>query len=143
MNVAANGLEFEVEEFGDPAAPPVLLVMGLAMPAAAWPDEFIEALVQHGLRVIRFDNRDVGGSSRVRGQRRHNAQAAIVRALMRLPVQSSYTLDDMAKDAVGILDALGIRRVHVVGASMGGMIASLKVMKRDHSDQGFVERPGD
>jgi len=125
VNLDANGLTFSVEQFGDPAAPPVLLIMGLAMPAAAWPDEFIDALLQRGLRVIRFDNRDVGGSSRVRGPRRQNAQAAIVRALMRLPVRSAYTLDDMAKDAVGILDALGLRRAHVVGASMGGMIAQV------------------
>jgi pimeloyl-ACP methyl ester carboxylesterase len=106
-------------------ATPVLLIMGLAMPAAAWPDEFVERLVDHGLRVIRFDNRDVGGSARVRGGRRHSAQLALARALMRLPVHSTYTLEDMAQDAVGVLDALGVARAHVVGASMGGMIAQV------------------
>lgn len=125
MKVLANGLTLDVEEFGDPAAPPVLLIMGLAMPAAAWPDEFIERLVEHGLRVIRFDNRDAGGSGRARGPRRYGAQVAIVRALMRLRVHAPYTLDDMAQDAAGVLDALGIRRAHVVGASMGGMIAQV------------------
>jgi pimeloyl-ACP methyl ester carboxylesterase len=125
MKVLANGLALEVEEFGDPAAPPVLLIMGLAMPAAAWPEEFIGRLVEHGLRVIRFDNRDAGGSSRSRGSRRYGAQFAIVRALMRLPVHAPYTLDDMAQDAAGVLDALGIARAHVVGASMGGMIAQV------------------
>jgi pimeloyl-ACP methyl ester carboxylesterase len=125
MKVLANGLALEVEDFGDPAAPPVLLIMGLAMPAAAWPEEFIGRLVEHGLRVIRFDNRDAGGSSRSRGSRRYGAQFAIVRALMRLPVHAPYTLDDMAQDAVGVLDALGIARAHVVGASMGGMIAQV------------------
>jgi len=125
VNVLANGLTLHVEEFGDPAAPPVLLIMGLAMPAAAWPDEFIERLVEHGLRVIRFDNRDAGGSSRARGPRRYGAQVAIVRALMRLRVHAPYTLDDMAKDAAGVLDALDIERAHVVGASMGGMIAQV------------------
>jgi proline iminopeptidase len=125
VKVLANGLTLDVEEFGDPAAPPVLLIMGLAMPAAAWPDEFIERLVEHGLRVIRFDNRDVGGSSRARGPRRYGAQIAVMRALMRLPVHAPYTLDDMAQDAAGVLDALGIQRAHVVGASMGGMIAQV------------------
>lgn len=130
MDVAANGLTFDVEQFGDAGAPPVLLIMGLAMPAAAWPDEFIARLMQHGLRVIRFDNRDAGGSARVRGARRQNVQVAIARALMRLPVHAAYTLDDMADDAAGILDALGIGRAHVVGASMGGMIAQVLAARR-------------
>lgn len=125
VQVAANGLTFDVEQFGDATAPPVLLIMGLAMPAAAWPDEFIDRLLQHRLRVIRFDNRDAGGSARVRGAHRQNLQVAIARALMRLPVRAQYTLDDMAADAAGVLDALGIARAHVVGASMGGMIAQV------------------
>ncbi|MGE5161765.1 MAG: alpha/beta fold hydrolase [Betaproteobacteria bacterium] len=125
MKIKANGLTLDVEQFGNPSAPPVLLIMGLAMPAAAWPDEFIGRLVAHGLRVIRFDNRDAGHSDRARGPRRYGAQVAVVRALMRLPVHAPYTLDDMAKDAAGVLDALDIRRAHVVGASMGGMIAQV------------------
>jgi pimeloyl-ACP methyl ester carboxylesterase len=125
VDVLANGLSFDVEDIGDPSAPPVLLIMGLAMPAAAWPDEFIDRLVHHGLRVIRFDNRDAGRSSRTPGPRRHSARVAVVRALMRLPVHAPYTLDDMARDAIGVLDALGVSRAHVVGASMGGMIAQL------------------
>lgn len=130
MEVAANGLTFDVEEYGDAAAPPVLLIMGLAMPAAAWPDEFIERLLQHGLRVIRFDNRDAGGSARVRSARRQNVRLAIARALMRLPVHAGYTLEDMADDAAGVLEALGIPRAHVVGASMGGMIAQVLAARR-------------
>jgi proline iminopeptidase len=130
VNVAANGLTFDVEQVGDPAAPPVLLIMGLAMPSAAWPDEFIERLLQHDLRVIRFDNRDAGGSARVRGAPRQNVQVAIARALMRLPVHAAYTLDDMADDAAGVLEALGIARAHVVGASMGGMIAQVLAARR-------------
>lgn len=125
MQIAANGLTFDVQEFGDASAPAVLLIMGLAMPAAAWPDEFVARLVGHGLRVIRFDNRDCGRSARVRGAARQSVQVAMTRALFRLPVHSPYTLDDMANDAAGVLDALGIERAHVVGASMGGMIAQV------------------
>ena len=133
MQVAANGLTFDVEQSGDATAPPVLLIMGLAMPAAAWPDEFIERLLQHRLRVIRFDNRDSGGSARVHVTRRQSLQVAMARALMRLPVRAQYTLDDMAADAAGVLDALGIARAHVVGASMGGMIA--QVLAARHPDR--------
>ena len=125
MQVAANGLTFDVEERGERTAPVVLLIMGLAMPAAAWPDEFIDRLLGHGLRVIRFDNRDCGGSSRVRSVRRQYLQLALTRGLFRLPVHAPYTLDDMARDAAGVLDALGIARAHIVGASMGGMIAQV------------------
>ncbi|MGZ8254599.1 MAG: alpha/beta fold hydrolase, partial [Burkholderiaceae bacterium] len=130
MDVTANGLTFDVEQFGDAAAPPVLLVMGLGMPAAAWPDELIDRLLQHGLRVIRFDNRDAGGSARVPGVRRQNVRVALARALMRLPVHAAYTLDDMADDAAGVLDSLGIACAHVVGASMGGMIAQVLAARR-------------
>ena len=130
MHVTANGLTIDVEQFGDPAAPPVLLIMGLAMPAAAWPAELIDRLLLHGLRVIRFDNRDAGGSARVSGASRRNVQVAMARALMRLPVHAAYTLDDMADDAAGVLDALGIARAHVVGASMGGMIAQMLAARR-------------
>lgn len=123
--IPANGLVFDVEEFGAAGAPPVLLIMGLGMPAAAWPDEFCERLAGHGLRVIRFDNRDSGRSSRIATIRRIRIRLEFVRALLRLPVSAPYTLDDMAADAAGLLTALGIERAHVVGASMGGMIAQV------------------
>jgi pimeloyl-ACP methyl ester carboxylesterase len=123
--IAANGLEFDVEEFGAGSAPPVLLIMGLGMPAAAWPDEFCARLAGQGLRVIRFDNRDSGHSSRIDAARRTNVRLAFARALLRLPVHAPYTLDDMAGDAAALLTALGIDKAHVVGASMGGMIAQV------------------
>lgn len=123
MQIAANELSFDVEVDGAADAPPVLLIMGLALPAAAWPMIFVDRLVGHGLRVIRFDNRDCGGSSRVRALRRPNVRLAVARALLGFPVDAPYTLDDMAADALGILDALGVERAHVVGVSMGGMIA--------------------
>jgi pimeloyl-ACP methyl ester carboxylesterase len=125
LKLAANGLAFDVEVRGADEAPPVLLIMGLALPAAAWPDAFVDRLVGHRLRVIRFDNRDSGGSSRIDVRRRIDARIAIWRALLRLPVEAPYTLDDMANDAAGILDALSITQAHVVGVSMGGMIAQV------------------
>lgn len=122
---AANGLTIDYESFGDPAAPVLLLVMGLGMPALAWPDEFVDALVAAGFRVVRFDNRDCGHSTKLRGAPRPSAAWAIARALLRLPVHAPYTIDDMAADTVGLLDALGIERAHLVGASLGGMIAQV------------------
>ena len=123
--LAANGLTIDYELRGDPAAPAVLLVMGLGMPSALWPDEFVQALVDQGLRVITFDNRDCGGSTRFEGVPVPNVLRAIGRALLRRPVAAPYRLEDMAADTVGLLDALGIERVHVVGASMGGMIGQV------------------
>jgi pimeloyl-ACP methyl ester carboxylesterase len=121
----ANGLSLDFEVRGDPAAPPLLLVMGLGMPSALWPDEFVQALVNQGLRVITFDNRDCGGSTRLEGMPVPNVLRAIGRSLLRRPVAAPYTLEDMAADTVGLLDALGLERVHVVGASMGGMIGQM------------------
>jgi pimeloyl-ACP methyl ester carboxylesterase len=120
-----DGLDIDYEDCGDPSAPPVLLVMGLGMPAAMWPEPFVAALVSRGLRVIRFDNRDCGHSTKLDGLGIPKIGAAIARALFRLRVRSPYSLDDMARDAIGLLDVLAIQRVHVVGASMGGMIAQV------------------
>ena len=121
----ANGLTIDYELRGDSAAPPLLLVMGLGMPAALWPDEFVQALTDQGLRVVTFDNRDCGGSTRLEGVPVPNVLRAIGRALLRRPVTAPYRLEDMAADTVSLLDALGLERVHVVGASMGGMIGQV------------------
>jgi proline iminopeptidase len=123
--VRANGIEIDCEDWGDPSAPPLVLVMGLGMPAALWPEEFIGALVQSGHRVVTFDNRDCGGSTRFDHLPPGNVLRGIFRALTRRPVAAHYSLDDMAADTVGVMDALGIRRAHVVGASMGGMIGQV------------------
>ncbi|MET0682704.1 MAG: alpha/beta hydrolase [Casimicrobiaceae bacterium] len=123
--VAANGITIEYESLGEPSAPPILLIMGLGMQLVAWPDAFCHGLVERGFRVIRFDNRDCGLSSKFRVRRQPNLVAALAAAWLRLPVRAPYTLDAMAADAVGLLDALGIRRAHVVGVSMGGMIAQV------------------
>jgi pimeloyl-ACP methyl ester carboxylesterase len=123
--VAANGITIEYESLGDPAAPAILLIMGMGMQLIAWPDMFCRGLVERGFRVIRFDNRDCGLSSKIRVRRQPSLVAALATSWLRLPVRAPYTLDDMAADTVGLLDALGVARAHVVGLSMGGMIAQL------------------
>ena len=119
--VAANDLQIEAESFGDPAHPAVLLVMGLGMQLIAWPDPFVQALVDAGFRVVRFDNRDIGLSQTIQAPPVSVPRAAL-RYLLHLPVRAPYGVHDMAQDALGVLDAFGIGRAHVVGASMGGMI---------------------
>jgi proline iminopeptidase len=123
--VDANGLRIDYDVHGDPAAPTVLLIMGLGMPAALWPDPVVQTLTGAGFRVVTFDNRDAGGSTRLAGVRVPNVLRAIGRALLRRPVAAPYTLEAMAADTIGLLDALGMAQVHVVGASMGGMIGQL------------------
>ena len=108
---------------GDPSAPPLLLIMGLGAPMILWPEGFCELLVARGYRVIRFDNRDVGLSSGLTQLGVPRVRRLMVRALLGVPGRGPYSLGDMARDARGVLDALGVARAHVVGMSMGGMIA--------------------
>ena len=116
----SNGLTLEFDEHG--SGEPLLLVMGLGAQLIAWPLEFVERLVAEGFRVIRFDNRDIGLSSLIDAPPPTTAQ--LVRsAVAPRSVKAPYTVDDMADDAAGLLDVVGIGRAHVVGASMGGMIA--------------------
>jgi len=124
-SVRCNGLDIEYESLGDPAAPAILLIMGLGMQLVAWPDVFCRHLVERGFRVVRFDNRDVGLSGRVAGGKQPNLVWAMLAARLRLPLRPPYTLNDMASDAIGLIDGLGIAQAHVVGASMGGMIAQV------------------
>ena len=127
--VVANGLALAYEVRGDPDASPLVLVMGLGMPLVLWPDAFVDGLLQHGFRVVCFDNRDCGHSEKLPRGPRPNLPLAIGRALLRLKVRAPYTLDDMAKDVVGLLDALGIARAHLVGVSLGGMIAQVMAVR--------------
>jgi len=122
---AVNGLAIDYDVHGAPGALPLLAIMGLGMPAAAWPPTLIDLLVARGARVITFDNRDAGGSTKLAGAPTIPLPVAMVRAALRLHVPAPYTLHDMAEDVAGLLDALGIGQAHVIGVSMGGMIAQL------------------
>jgi pimeloyl-ACP methyl ester carboxylesterase len=125
---AANGIELAYQEVGDPDGEPLLLVMGLATQMLAWPEEFCSLLAERGFRVIRFDNRDIGHSTKL-----DDAGApGRLDLLLGRRESAAYLLSDMADDAVGLLDHLGIESAHVVGVSMGGMIGqTLAIEHRD------------
>lgn len=123
MQVHANGLQIEVDDQGPKDGPAVLLIMGLGMQLIAWPQALVNALVGRGFRVVRFDNRDMGLSQGFDHAGMPNMALAGLKYALHLPVSSPYTLADMGRDALGVLDALGIAQAHVCGASMGGMIA--------------------
>ena len=123
--IQANGIDIYYEENGSADAPVILLVMGLGTQMIAWPEPFIHGLVAKGFRVIHYDNRDVGLSQRMDGAPVGNLVWAMIAARFGLPVRSAYTLTDMAHDGLALLDALGIEKAHIVGASMGGMIVQL------------------
>lgn len=121
LTAQAGALELCYETFGGPDSPPLLLVMGLGSQMILWDDDFCELLAAAGFWVIRFDNRDIGRSTFIRG-------AAVPKRwqlVTRHPSAAAYSLDEMAQDAIGLLDHLQITAAHVVGASMGGMIAQL------------------
>jgi pimeloyl-ACP methyl ester carboxylesterase len=122
----SGDIDIYYEDMGDPNHPPVLLVMGLGAQLLLWRKEFCEKLVDQGLRVIRYDNRDVGLSSKMNGQRSGSALVpGMVRSFLGRPSPAVYTLEDLADDAAALLDHLGIDEAHIVGASMGGMIAQI------------------
>ncbi len=123
MKIQCNGIGLEVDDQGPRDGEALLLVMGLGMQLIAWPDELVSMLVARGFRVIRYDNRDVGLSQGFDQFGVPNIVVAALRYTLRLKVRSPYGIEDMALDALGVLDALGIERAHVCGASMGGMIA--------------------
>ena len=121
----SNGISIAYETAGDPKGVPLLLIMGLGMQLISWPDDLVEGLVDLGFYVVRFDNRDSGLSEKFDHAGKPSLALAFVKSLLRLPLNSAYKLDDMADDALGVMRALGIARAHVVGASMGGMIAQI------------------
>lgn len=123
--VTANGLEIECEIDGPEDGPPVLLIMGLAQQLIFWPEDFVAALNASGYRTIRFDNRDIGKSQKFDGRRAPNPLVQIPARLAGLKGLAPYSLEDMARDTAGVLDALKIGKAHILGVSMGGMIAQV------------------
>tara|TARA_B100000768_G_scaffold45816_1_gene44622 strand:- start:4965 stop:5903 length:939 start_codon:yes stop_codon:yes gene_type:complete len=123
--VQSNGIRMAYQAFGDADAPTILLVAGLYNQLIRWPLEFCELLVARGFRVIRFDNRDIGLSDKMEGEVAPSFLRLALHSWFGLPVKVPYSLDDMAADTVGLLDALDIKAVHIVGMSMGGMISQL------------------
>lgn len=121
----SNGLTIEYDTFGDRGADPMLLIMGLGTQMIAWSPDFCESLAARGHYVVRFDNRDIGLSTKLEGARAPGRLRYLMHHVFRMNLGAPYSLQDMATDAAGVLDALDIDAAHVVGASMGGMIAQL------------------
>lgn len=122
IDLPERELHLDYEWHGD-SGPVIVLIMGLGMQRVAWPPDLIQGLVQAGFRVLSFDNRDIGESGTGRLASHMGMARATLRYLLRLPIRAPYRLDDMAADTLALLDALGVARAHVVGVSMGGMIA--------------------
>ena len=129
----ANGIEIEYEAFGSPEDPALLLVMGLGAQMIAWDDDLCRLLVDQGFYVIRYDNRDVGLSTKFESAGIPDLVAVLAAATTGAPVHVPYTLEDMADDGMALLDALGIDRAHIVGASMGGMLVQAMAIR--HPDR--------
>ncbi|WP_404366633.1 alpha/beta fold hydrolase [Marinobacter sp.] len=123
--VESNGLRFCVETRGNPAGEPVLFVMGLGAQMTLWPEKLLNAYADAGYRVIRFDNRDIGLSSHLKDRLAGHPVTVMARSRVGLSVQAPYTLHNMAGDVAGLLDAMGLGSVHLVGVSMGGMISQV------------------
>lgn len=121
--IDANGIQLAYDAFGNPSDPPIMLVMGLGMQLTAWDELFCEQLAMNGFWVVRFDNRDIGLSTKLHTAGRPGLWQLMSAGLFHRPMSAPYRLKDMAADTVGLMDALEIRAAHIVGISMGGMIA--------------------
>jgi pimeloyl-ACP methyl ester carboxylesterase len=126
-NVTANGIQIEYDTFGDPLSPPLLLIMGYGCQMILWDEEFCRQLVEKGHYVIRYDNRDIGLTSKFFEKSGGPKILEMLVALQRGEEVSNvpYTLYDMADDAIGLLDSLSIEKAHICGLSMGGSIAQI------------------
>lgn len=125
----ANGIEIEYELAGPENGPVVLLIMGLAGQMTAWPDLFLESLHKAGYQTLCYDNRDIGKSGKIHHKRPPRIISQMIRRRAGLPGGAPYRLEDMAKDALSLLNAKGIQRAHIVGISMGGMISQIFAAK--------------
>ncbi|MBI4763888.1 MAG: alpha/beta hydrolase [Deltaproteobacteria bacterium] len=124
-NVKANGVRIEYDTFGDLSSPPLLLIRGLGTQMTDWEEDFCNLLADQGLFVIRFDNRDVGLSQKFEEGGVPDIMAALSAVMQGLEIQAPYSLDDMADDAIGLLDALEIKKAHIFGISMGSAITQI------------------
>jgi pimeloyl-ACP methyl ester carboxylesterase len=129
QQVSANGLQITYDSFGDPADPVIILIMGLGTQMIHWNDHFCQLLASKKLRVIRFDNRDIGKSTWLINDSVPSAVDFIGHILFNKKVNAPYLLDDMANDTLALMDALSVKKAHLVGASMGGMIAQCMALK--------------
>lgn len=129
--VTANGIELEMDERGE--GPPLVLIMGIGAQMTLWPEGLLDALAARGLRVIRFDNRDIGLSTWFDHMPPPPVGPAVARALMGRPARAPYSLWDMADDTAGLLDAIDLPHAHVFGVSMGGMVAQCMAIR--HPDR--------
>ena len=122
---SANGIEIAYDDRGNPTDPAILLIMGLGTQMTAWPEAFCDDLAARGFRVVRLDNRDIGLSTKFDAAPPIDLAAVLQRVMAGKKIDPPYQLTDMAADAVGLMDRLAIRKAHIVGASMGGMIAQI------------------
>ena len=144
--VAANGIRIEYETFGEKDSPPLLLIIGLAGQLTDWDEELCRQLAQAGLYVIRFDNRDAGLSSKIEEAGVPDIMQVVMALMKGEPVNPPYTIEDMAADTLGLMDALSIQKAHICGMSMGGMIAqtfALNYPQRTLSLISIYSRTGD
>ena len=143
--IQANGITIAYESFGPSDRETMLLIMGYGAQLTAWPVELCDELVKRGYRVLIFDNRDIGLSTKFASAGSPDVNAIMAAKIAGKSVNAPYTLDDMAKDAVGLLDALGIKKAHIVGVSMGGMIAQIVAAnhpERTHSLTSIMSTSG-
>ncbi|OZG74530.1 alpha/beta hydrolase [Hahella sp. CCB-MM4] len=123
--ITANGIQLCYEALGDPKGEPLVMIMGLGTQMTAWPPELLEPILEEGFRIIRFDNRDIGKSQELEFHQKVPAPIAYLRTKLGLKIDAPYLLHDMAEDTAALLKSLDIQRAHVLGISMGGMIAQL------------------
>jgi len=127
--VNTNGIQIEYDTIGDPSCPPLLLIMSLGGQLIHWDEDFCRQLADKGLFVIRYDNRDTGLSTKFEAAGLPDMAALLDAGLQGRPIESPYTLEDMAADAAGLLEALNIKKAHICGSSMGGMIAQTAAIR--------------
>jgi pimeloyl-ACP methyl ester carboxylesterase len=139
----SNGIQIEYETFGDPAGRPLLLIMGLGAQMVLWDEQLCEELASQGHFVVPFDNRDVGLSTKLDEHGTPNVLELMQRSRAGEDVAAPYSLDDMANDAAGLLDAIGIDAAHVCGASMGGMIAQTLAIRHPAPDSAAPDSRSD